>query len=232
MAEEVTGGTDTGAVAGGAADTNLPAAAGGAGGAPDPKATGTALTGKTDAPADDAANKPEDAKGDDGKGAPVDYDFKAPEGFEVNDEQVTAFKEVLKGINEATGTVIPKEAAQKLFDMHAEALIKAEAAANTMWETTVEGWRKEAKADPEIGGNNFDGKVALANKALKAFGDKDGKLVQLLTDNGSGDHVEMIRFCAKIGAAMSEAEVQSGAPAPGKPKDLASRLFPNDAPKT
>ena len=58
----------------------------------------------------------------------------------------------------------------------------------------------------EFGGDKFDTTVKGAQLALRKF-DADGKMVELLETSGFGDHPGVIKFLARIHAAMGEDKV-------------------------
>lgn len=93
---------------------------------------------------------------------------------------------------------------------------------------TVAGWAKTAQADPEIGGVNWDASVANAQKVIKQFG-SDG-LREYLNQTGAGNHPEVIRLMAKVGAVISEDNPTSTSQ--GKvARDTVATLYPDDQPK-
>ncbi len=64
-------------------------------------------------------------------------------------------------------------------------------------------------------------------KKLGSSGLKD-----YLEASGGGNHPELIRFAAKVGAMIREdSPPKGGVEGGGKPVDTAHILFPNDAPK-
>lgn len=157
-------------------------------------------------PADADADKATDgkdgtAKKDEAKGAPEEYaDFTLPEAFKVDDTALGEFKALAKELN------LPQEAAQKLVDMQAKLQSgNAEAFTQSLQahvDKTAQDWAKTAKADPEIGGADFDKNVAVAKTALDTFGTPE--LKALLKESRIGNHPEVIRFMFKAGKAISQ----------------------------
>lgn len=164
---------------------------------------------------DDPANKvPEDGK----------YSLTMPEGFEVDqallDELGPEFKEL--GLTNAQ--------AQKLADKFIAAQQAKAEEQGTKWSETVTKWADDAKADKEIGGDKWDSTVAASQRAVKQFGTP--ALREYLNASGGGNHPELIRFMAKVGAMIKEdSPAGSGSGGSGKPADPAHVLFPSDAPK-
>lgn len=163
----------------------------------------------------------EGAKPDDGKkvGAPEAYvDFKLPEGVQPDKEALTSFQAVAKELN------LSQEQAQKLVDLQAAQSLKLAKGIQTQWEQTQQTWIKEARDDKEIGGQKFEANLAIAAKALDAFGTP--ALRQMLNATGVGDHVELLRFAHKVGQAISEEKLVLGA-TKTTPKTAAEILYPS-----
>ena len=74
----------------------------------------------------------------------------------------------------------------------------------------VTEWASETRADPELS-KGFDRNIAMAESALKKFG--DDTLITMLRTTGLGNHPAVIKFCWKVGKALGE-------PKPAEEKDL------------
>lgn len=163
---------------------------------------------------DDAANKvPEDGK----------YSLTMPEGIELDSELLDAlapeFKEA--GLTQAQ--------AQKLADKFIETQqARAEKQGET-WSATITKWADDAKADKEIGGDKWETSKADAQRAIKTLGTPE--LGAYLNASGGGNHPELIRLMAKVGAMLKEDNPAGGGDGGGKPAEPAHLLFPSDAPK-
>lgn len=95
-------------------------------------------------------------------------------------------------------------------------------------------WAKDAKADKEIGGAKFDASLGLAAKALDMLGfPKGSEFRKLLDDTGLGNHPDMIRAFARVGAKVGEDSdfVRSDATPPAKRDPLAEQ-YPDDVPSS
>ena len=168
----------------------------------------------------DAKNAdPSDTVPEDGK-----YNLTMPEGVELDqallDEVAPQFKEL----------GLTTKQAQALTDKFIAAQTKrAEAQADT-WAQTITGWVDQAKADPEIGGAKWDSTVKAASGVVGKFGSPE--LKEYLNASGAGNHPEMIRFMAKVGAVISE-DNPAISENPGKTvaRDSAAILYPDDQPK-
>jgi hypothetical protein len=115
---------------------------------------------------------------------------------------------------------LSQDAAQKMLDKVAPALeqraLEQQAAARTEW-------LEQARGDSEFGGDKFDANLALAKKALDAFG--DATLVELLNTSGLGDHPGMFRMLVKVAQAISEDNFVPGGTPPPEKKSHAAVLF-------
>lgn len=174
--------------------------------APDAKDAGQ----QADAKAEGDAGKPE--------GAPEKYEFKAVEGAEVGAETLAEFSEVAKDLG------LSQDAAQKILDRMAPSIARRQAEAV---ETARVQWADAARADKEFGGDKLPENLAVAKKALDAFGTPE--LRTLLNESGLGNHPEVIRVLYRAGKAISEDGIVAGTRAPQSDSDPARRLFPNQA---
>lgn len=170
-------------------------------------------------PADKKADDPADKVPEDGK-----YDLKMPDGVELDAELAAALGPEFKDLG------LTNAQAQKLVDKYiatqqARATKQAEG-----WAGTVQKWADDAKADKEIGGDKWDSTVKSAQRAVNSLGTP--ALKEYLEASGGGNHPEVIRLMAKVGAMIKEDNPASGgAEGAGEPAEAAHILFPNDAPK-
>jgi hypothetical protein len=143
-----------------------------------------------------------------------EYKFEMPEGMEVDKAAADEFSQIAKDLK------LDQEAAGKLAQVGVKMMQRqVEAHANL-----VQGWVDQVKADKEIGGDKFDESLAVARKAMDAFGTPG--LKEILDSTGLGNHPEVIRAFVKAGKAISEDRVISGKP-PGTNEDPAKKLFPS-----
>lgn len=178
-----------------------------------------------DQQAQDAANTAEGqskegddgAKGDEPK-VPEKYEFKLPEDHKIDAAAVEAFSEFAKDAG------LTQEAAQALMDKLAPAM---QARQTQAVETAKATWATESKADKEFGGDAFNENLAVAKKAIDAFGSPE--LRTLLNESGLGNHPEIIRAFYRAGKSISEDRLVpsgSGIKSAGA-KDPAKSLYPN-----
>lgn len=143
----------------------------------------------------------------------VVYDFKAPEGIELDAASLDEFKAIAKDLK------LPKDAAQKVVDLAA----KREQARAEAFAKQVEDWANTVKADPELGKAE---NLAAARKVVDAFGDDEIK--SLLNSTGMGNHPAVVRFMVKASKLISEDRIVTGkADAEPARKDPASILYGN-----
>ncbi|HZX69760.1 MAG TPA: hypothetical protein VFE77_02995 [Rhodanobacter sp.] len=158
--------------------------------------------------------------------APEKYEpFTLPKEITPDPAAIAAFEGVAKGLN------LSQSQAQALVDFDTKRAIeqgtKAAEAQTKAWNTLLETRLSEAKADPVIGGQNWDASVTSARAAITAFGTP--ALQAYLNQSDAGSHVEIVRFFAAVGKAVQDDSVHFGGKQP-QPADisLAKRLFPND----
>lgn len=158
-----------------------------------------------------AAEAPADA------GQPVEYaDFSVPEGLEIDADVLGSFK----GIAQELG--ISQESAQKLIDLQAGLVQKQADATQAALAAQAQQWADSVKADKEIGGERYAQTVETAAKAVEKFGSPE--LRTLLNESGLGNHPELVKFCHRIGQALSEDSMVQGGTQNGA-KSLEERLW-------
>lgn len=178
--------------------------------------------GKANAEGQGGKQTEEDAK----PGAPEKYEFKAPDGMDLDPEAVAAFEPLARELN------LTQEAAQKLVDIYASRMSALGSAQQAQALQQRQGWEESVRSDKELGGHNLDATLAAGKQALNQFGTPE--LVNLLNHTGLGSNPEFVRFCAKVGKAMAEDSFHrggSGADADDNSADArARRLLPKSYP--
>lgn len=135
---------------------------------------------------------------------PEAYELTAPEGFDKLDpEAVAVATPVFKELG------LSNEQAQKLMPVAGEFAKRIVADRDQQIIGTIaeqrKSWLEEAKADKEIGGQNWDASLGLAAKALDQLGfPKGSPLRNILDESGLGNQPEMIRAFARVGKAIGE----------------------------
>lgn len=132
---------------------------------------------------------------------PEKYEFKAPEGFAIDDKAVETLSPVLKEIG------ISNDGLQKLVDAYAPivkqqisaALQSAQQENTKVFNDLVEGWKTETK---QVIGADFDKANKTLGKVLRQFGTPE--LIQDLNDYGFGNNPHLVKFVLAVGKAISE----------------------------
>lgn len=152
------------------------------------------------------------------EGAPDEYkDFELPEGVQVDKEIVDQYKQMAKEMD------LPQEKAQKLINLAAKNIEKAQEAQRDLWDNTRKEWVESIKSDKEFGGNQFNETIVRAKRALNEYGTPEFK--SFLDQTGYGDNPELIKMLAKIDKARGESKTIDGEPSNESGKSLASRIY-------
>jgi hypothetical protein len=152
--------------------------------------------------------------------SPQVVNIEPPSGFEQFAPQFTAYNEAAQAFLKAN----PNATAAEAFAAAAEFQIQQVSGQAQQHLDQAATWLAEAEADPEIGGKNWDGSIARAQKALSAWGSPE--LFQQLDATGLGNNPAVIRFLAKAGKALTEAPVEAPA-GEGSRTSFANSLYPD-----
>lgn len=136
------------------------------------------------------------------EGAPEKYEFKATEGVELDTEALKDFEPVARELN------LTNEQAQKLVDAYPKILAGVQQRQADAWQKQTEQWAADVKADKDIGGDKLTSNLSAAQRALEQFGSDD--LKEYLNGTGLGNHPALVKFCVKVGKAMSEDKMVTG----------------------
>ena len=168
--------------------------------------------------------------------------FVIPEGFSMNDEQVTDVTSFAKdlGLDQAN--------AQKAVDKHFELMSKVRDQGTQAQEAMHQEWASAARTDKEFGGNDLQENLSGARKAMNSFSEpatdakgkavlhKDGpmkgqqmsEMEVLMGESGWGNHPAMIRVFHRINKAMSADSYVTGSLVPPTTKKTqAETLYPD-----
>jgi hypothetical protein len=186
-------------------------------------------------PAGEGQGEPKDKDGE-GKEdkpepkAPAEYtDFTIPEGVAVDPEAMTEFKGISKELD------LTQDQAQKLMDFGSQRIKALAEAPYKLWADTQVQWQKDVKADPELGGANYEktcqalGQIFVpgeGNPFVKTL-DEAGALKQALIVTGAGNHPEIVRLCYRISTLLKEPTSISGAPIKDKGTAILDSLYPS-----
>jgi len=156
------------------------------------------------------------------EGAPETYDFKSPEGVEVDSSVIETWSEVARELN------LPQDKAQTVLDKMMPRI----------HERTIENhkaeigrWAETSQKLPELtGGDGFDANVKIANAAIEKFGSEG--LQQLLTGPlGLGNHPEIVAFAHRVGKALQPdgfvagGHTEGSTPSPSDDAGMAKKLY-------
>lgn len=152
----------------------------------------------------------------------IEYaDFAVPDG--LTKEDVDSTSERLKPLFEELG--LTKAEAQQLIDHEL-----SQAQANTKnqsdaWDSQVQEWQDELKADKKIGGDHFEQSKGLVSTALEKLGTPE--LSQLFESTGLIQNPEVFRFLHKLGKLTQEDNPGAIGNASAGEKDTIELLYPN-----
>ncbi len=175
--------------------------------------------------------KPEAKEGDqaEAKTAPPKLEVKLPDGVTPDPKlfgalEALAAKKGLKG-----------EDLQELVDVYAARSAEIEAERVASWEQQQQTWLEEIKADKDFGGAQFEKTATYARRAFERF-DPSGELSKWLNETGLGNYPELVRFGARVQAAIAEDSIAGTASSPSgsKPKsaeDVHRALYPSMFPQ-
>lgn len=190
---------------------------------PDPKAGDAKV---------DAAGKTEDPKpgevkpkAEGSEEKPIEYtDFALPDGLSKEDATLTLFRD------EASKLGLTQEQAQALVTKIGEQAALNGKAQTDNWIAMNNAWTAEIKADPEIGGAQFE---PMRISTAKLFDDYIGALNtpereafnQALNLTGAGNNPAIVKAFARMAAAHTEGTHVSGNPAKTAPS-FADQMYP------
>ncbi len=154
---------------------------------------------------------------------PASYtDFTLPEGFTADDALLTDFRK------EAAALSLPQAAAQTLVDLYTRSQ-QAAAAKITEDHTALQAqWLSESNALPELSGPTKGTTQVAIGRVMDEYGTP--ALREFLRTTGLGNHPELVRLVAKVGAALTEGSPSS----PGRAvqqttqRKGVSALYPTD----
>lgn len=147
------------------------------------------------------------------EGAPEAYaDFEGGDGKAIPAASLGGFTEVAKELG------LSQAKAQKLVSALRPTV---DGYINQSAEKYGREWAEQVKADKELGGADFDKKLAVAVSAYKNFSTPE--LQKMLEATRLGNHPEVIRMFYRIGTAMSQDTGVAGSGAPVSKR----RIYPN-----
>lgn len=208
------------AASGAPAETAAPAA--------EPAAAGSLLGDLAggDKPADaaDPAADGEAAKTD-APPVPEAYEFKMPEGEELDEAAAPMVQELFKELG------LPQEKAQEVLNKLLE-IDKARQPSPEQIQQHYEqqaselnkNWGEECRKLPELGGDNFNKSLETCSQVMVKFASPE--LRDFLTFSALGSNPEFFKFVHAIGSAMSQDTLEHGGNAGKGPRAPEDRLWP------
>ena len=152
-------------------------------------------------------------------GAPDAYDFKPPEGFDLDEKSIEEVTPIFKEL------ALSNAEGQKLVDLYAKISREAAEAPVKFWRETQQKWLDEVRADPEIG-DKIELVKTTVNKALTTYlsPTEVAKLKSALNYTGAGNNPDIIRALFKLTSPLVEGgEVRGGGPVEVRAPNAASR---------
>ena len=165
-------------------------------------------------------------------GPPESYAaFTLPEGARPIDAAISEATPLFKELG------LSQSQAQKLVDFYAKTVVDQTKAISDLRVSTIEGWRNQIKADPEIGPNLDKVKVTIG-RALAALNDPPlvAEFAKAMDLTGTGDNPAFVKVFNRLCSRISEGTFVSGHGAsplgqtqPGReaPPSLAAAMYPN-----
>lgn len=212
--------------------------------APSPEPTPAAVPQGSEDDGDTLVTAAKAGTGKDGEGsqdpapatdvAPEAYDLKlTTKGEDGKDVEVaidTALLETATPVLKELG--LTNDQANKLAPLVLDIQNRAATAQADAFEEMSKGWAASVKADPEIGGKNWEATNHSMGRALDRFGSDE--LKSILNDSRLGNHPTVVKFFKSVGDALGEDQnlPRDTSGAGTVKKDSAAVLYPNDQPKT
>lgn len=177
----------------------------------------------------DAADLLSDDESGGSEGVPEQYTFEPPEGLNLDEDtkgRIDAFADTAREMG------LTQKQYQSLIEYDINRAQQLNEAAVESWHARIMDWRKSAQADKEIGGEKFKENIAVAETAVKQFGDDDLRalLRSPTTDNPNGmaigSHPAVLRFLNRVGKAIADPSLLQG-DAPPQTEGTLRRMYPS-----
>lgn len=148
---------------------------------------------------------------------PEKYEFKAPEGMELDADLLESANPILKELK------LSQDEAGKLFGL----MVKKTEMDNQRYQKIVDGWKDQTIKDL---GSDYQTKLAVTAKFIDKFGgSKADEIRQVLKDTGLGNHPAIVQLFIEAGKHFSNDSFVTGATKnqPTSDEAIARKLFPN-----
>lgn len=147
--------------------------------------------------------------------APAAYDFKSVDG-KVAPGVLAKFEGIAREMD------MSQAQASKLLET---VLPEIDAAQKANQVSAIASWAEAAKSDKEFGGDKLNENLAVAKKALDAFGSPE--LTKMLNDTGLGNHPEIIRAFFRAGQKISSGSFVPSGQGASQASSAHAKLYPS-----
>lgn len=167
----------------------------------------------------------EAAKPDDAPAVPETYEFKMPDGVELDEKALPMVQDLFKELG------LPQDKAQQVM----EKLLEIDQARQPSPEqvqqeyeeqaaTLNKNWGEECRKLEGLGGDNFNKSLETCSQVMVKFASPE--LRDFLTYSALGSNPEFFKFVHSIGSAMSQDTLEHGGEASQGPRSIEDRLWP------
>jgi hypothetical protein len=173
-------------------------------------------------------DKPAEEAGKPETRAPEEYsEFTKPDGLEFDETALADYKAFAKEQD------LTQEQAQKLLEFGGERIKAMTEAPYKAWSELQAKWTAEVKADPEVGGTNYDKSIAAAaavfvpgeaNPFVKTQEEAEG-LKKAFDVTGAGNNPALVKFFVRLGGLLKEPGSLTGKPTVSG-KRLEDKMYP------
>lgn len=168
---------------------------------------------------EESKEEPKDEAKDDSKESKEGDDLEVvlPKESKLSKEDAEAVKAFAKEHK------LSKEQAEVVLKLSDKAVNGYLEAQKTQLKQTVTQWEKQAKADPDIGGDKYAQSVEIAKKGYK---NAPASMRNFLNETGLGSHPDVVKFFYRLGKlGLNDKMVPSGSEAKNEPKSHAQLIY-------
>ena len=170
------------------------------------------------------------------------YEFKLPEGAQLDNPQFKAFQTKLGEFQNLSKTeqAAVQKFGQEMIDMHMEDVKSiVENANKSSWDwfnNRNKEWLESAKKDPAIGGDNWGETLSSAQSAISLYGGNKAQQIEvakMFQETGVENHPALLRFLSNITrTAAKEGTPVVGSSAPTQQKQGIAQALYGNSPKS
>lgn len=139
------------------------------------------------------------------KGPPSKYEFKLPEGAQLDEKAVEEASAIFKDLG------LNNKGAQRLVDFYTSKMAELAEAPQKAWTDTQKEWQSQIKNDKELGGKLPEVRSTVA-RAIDGLGDPAlaKEFRQAMDITGAGNHPAFIKTFYKLAQSITEGKHVSG----------------------